>query len=122
MESEKGVLLVEDEFLVALDIEDRLAELGIEPIFVATNIAQAQELLTTKEIVLAILDVHVGSDLVFPVAAKAVSRNIPVIFSTSVLADEMPSEWSRYPTLSKPWNQSALMLVRQQLDNASIRA
>lgn len=98
-----GVLVVEDDAMLAFDIEGKLADLGFAPIYLAHDIHSGREYLNSKTLCLAVLDVNLGSDLVYPLAAEIVARQIPIVFSTALTASEMPLEWTTYPILTKPW-------------------
>ncbi len=62
------VLIVEDEYLIRLLLEDMLEELGFKVAGVASSVAEGKEQAGTAEIDLAILDVNIDGEQVFPVA------------------------------------------------------
>ncbi len=62
------VLVVEDEYLIRLLLEDMLEELGFEVAGVASSVAEGKEQAATAQIDLAILDVNIDGEQVFPVA------------------------------------------------------
>lgn len=110
-----GVLIVEDEFLIALDIEDKFLELGFRDVHLAHTLERGRKLLHSKSIGLAFLDVNLGSELVFPLAQEIRARRIPIIFSTAHAPGHIPKEWTGYPILSKPLDRVRLaeLLGRQ---------
>jgi len=105
---EGAILVVEDEALLAMEIEAELDELGLSQVFLAADLACGRTYLRSRSFSLAVLDVNVGPELVFPLAAEVVATGIPILFSTARSADEFPSEWKHYPVLRKPWGRSAL--------------
>ena len=58
------VLIVEDEALVAFQLEDMLADLGCAIIGPASRVNQALDLLGRQTIDTAVLDLNVGGELV----------------------------------------------------------
>ena len=78
----KTILVVEDEPIVAMLVEDMLAELGANPIGPATSLAGALELAGTATFDAAILDVNLNGERSDRVAAVLREREIPFIFAT----------------------------------------
>lgn len=89
------VLLVEDESLVALVMEDMLADLGCEVIASFGALGPALSWLAERDDGLdgALLDVNLGGELVFPLAEVLVARRVPFVFATAYGA--LPGE--RFP-------------------------
>ena len=111
------VLVVEDNFLTAMHLEGMLAEMGFE-VSLANNLAEAFAMLGLKPPRLAILDVNLGRDLVFPVAAELRARQIPIVFSTGCGLHQFPSEWVNYPIVPKPLNIEALISTLRAINFA----
>jgi CheY-like chemotaxis protein len=101
------ILVVEDELLVAMLLEDIIADLGGVVVGPASRIPQALELVqdTAIEMAAAILDVNLGGAGVFPVAEALKKRNVPFIFATGYGQGGLPEDWRNHPTLQKPFNQ-----------------
>jgi CheY-like chemotaxis protein len=77
------VLVVEDETLVALLLEDMLADLGCIVIGPATSVEVALALLETEPVDVALIDVSLGSsELSLPVADALVHKRIPFAFAS----------------------------------------
>jgi CheY-like chemotaxis protein len=104
------VLLVEDEGTVAMLIEEMLEELGCEVVASVPRLARAREVASTAQFDLAILDVNLAGERVFPVAEILRDRKIPFLFSTGYGASGVPGEFARYPVLHKPFSESELQL------------
>lgn len=105
---EMNVLVVEDDFLIAQEIVDELHAMGIEKVQLAASLAQGEECLRNNKFDFAILDVNLGSGLVFPLAEKLARKHVPFIFCTAAAARDMPAKWSRFPTLRKPFDRAGL--------------
>lgn len=98
------VLVVEDEGLVALMIEDMLEELGLKVVASAAHVTKACELATTASFDVALLDVNLAGELVFPVARILRDRKIPFLFSTGYGGQPLEKEFSDAPTIGKPFS------------------
>ncbi|WP_407123112.1 response regulator [Bradyrhizobium sp. STM 3561] len=102
------VLLVEDEALVALMIEDMLEELGLKVVASAAHVKKACELATTTSFDLALLDVNLAGERVFPVARIVRERKIPILFSTGYGAPSLEEEFRDAPAIGKPFSVDQL--------------
>lgn len=110
------VLLIEDESLLCLMFEDILAELGCRVAGVASNLKQAFDIVHARDdIDVALLDVKLGEQSVFPVASELVKRGVPMVFSTGMGVEGLPSEWQAYPVIPKP---ATIGVVAAGLDQA----
>jgi len=102
-----GVLVVEDETLICLLLEDMLRDLGCKVVGTASNFKRAAELAEREESIdIAILDVNLGGQLVFPVADILVRRGIPFLFATG--AGGLPADWRGHCSLQKPMTMATL--------------
>lgn len=102
------VLLVEDEVMIAMMVEDMILELGMEVVGPAPNMKEALSLAKTTEFDVAILDVNVGGEVVFPVADLLRERGIPITFATGYGVSGLPSRYSDCASLPKPFTISSL--------------
>ena len=111
------VLVVEDESAVAIMIEDMLQDLGCKVAASAAGLAEARASAATADIDIAVLDVNLAGQPVFPVASILREREIPLVFSTGYGASGLPAELSGHPVLAKPFSirelQQALALALQ---------
>jgi CheY-like chemotaxis protein len=99
-----NVFVVEDESLVLFNLEDILTELGCIIIGPAMRLPQAQELVDrAAEADVAILDVNLGGQPVFPVAEALRQRGVDIVFATGYGREGLPDEWQRHPVLRKPY-------------------
>jgi DNA-binding response OmpR family regulator len=104
-----GVLLVEDDDLVALTLEAILLDLGFSEVYVAPDLPTAAALLLEKTPGLGVLDVNIGPCLVFPLAAVLRERGVPIVFTTGWRPGDFPLEWSTHPIVHKPFGRAALI-------------
>ena len=68
------VLVVEDEAAISLLLEDMLLDFGCEVIGPAARLAAALEAVAREKVDLAILDVNVAGEPIYPVAEALVER------------------------------------------------
>jgi CheY-like chemotaxis protein len=98
------VLVVEDESLVLLNLEDSLESLGCRIVGPAMRVPHARALVEGGEPPdIAILDVNVAGEPVFPVAEKLEARGVPILFATGYGRDGLPPPWNSRPVLQKPY-------------------
>ena len=97
------VLIVEDEMLVAMNIEDMLLDLGHEVAGLAGRLDAAIALASEAEFDLAMLDVNLAGEASFPVARILADRGIPFLFATGYGIKGVAEEYRSYPVLQKPF-------------------
>ena len=77
------ILIVEDEMLVAIELENILEDLGHEPVGIATDLADAEDLFD-QPLDLALVDLNLRDGLTGPEIGKRLSaRGVPVLFITA---------------------------------------
>lgn len=97
------ILVAEDEYLLADEMTQDLADAGADVIGPAASVRDAIGLLEeTREVDGAILDINLGGELVFPVADALHARNVPIVFTTGYDAETMPARYARFPRCEKP--------------------
>ncbi len=97
------IFIVEDEILVAMNLEDMLGELGHNVIAIAMRLTQAIELAGRSEIDLAILDLNLAGSLSFPIADILRQRGVPFIFATGYGSQGMTENYRNEFVLVKPY-------------------
>ncbi len=108
------VLVVEDEALIALQLEDMLMELGCAVIGPASRVGRALELLDGEPVEAAVLDLNIAGELVYPVADELRSRGLPYIFVTGYGTSGLSEPYRSRPILEKPFARRELL--RAMLD------
>lgn len=104
------ILIVEDELLVGLELAKALKEGGWTVIGPATSLEDAFRLLSGDEMPdVAILDVNLQGQPVYPVADLLEKRKVPFVFCTGYEELDHGDRYSRSPVLRKPTSMSALM-------------
>ncbi|MDF0600174.1 response regulator [Psychromarinibacter sp. C21-152] len=101
----KTVLVVEDEILIAMDIEMTLTEAGYRVIGPCHNVAEAEDRLRTERPGAAVLDVNLGRDETSAALARRLqAEGVPVVFLTGYAGpdDGLPGTLGDIPRLGKP--------------------
>jgi DNA-binding response OmpR family regulator len=106
--SGKHILVVEDEALAALHLEDMLQELGCEVMGPAARVKHAIEILDQGLPDMAILDLNVAGELVYPVADTLAARGVPFLFATGLGIASLSENYRDRPVLQKPFAFSDL--------------
>lgn len=99
----KRVLIVEDEMLVAILIEDFLADLGCTTVGPCGSVAIALDAARTEVFDLAVLDVNLGGEMVYPVAELLAERHIPFLFLSGYGDDAIPADHRDWRVCAKPF-------------------
>jgi DNA-binding response OmpR family regulator len=103
------VLLVEDDTMICLLFEDMLLEFGCKIIGPACDLTQAANLARCHEgIDVAILDVNLAGEVVFPVADILAERGVPFLFATGMGVDGLPASWRGHQIVQKPMTMGQL--------------
>jgi CheY-like chemotaxis protein len=103
------VLVVEDDSLICLLFEDMLSDLGCKVVGTACDFKRAADLAQGQDdIDVAILDVNLGGQQVFPVAEILSKRGIPFLFATGMGADGLPPDWQGHCSVQKPMTVASL--------------
>jgi len=105
------VLVVEDEPLIAMLVEDWLAELDFEPVGPAATAQDALALIAGEKIDGAILDVSLDGHDSFAVADSLRERAIPFAFATGHGSDRIEQRFKGVPTLAKPYDFERVKMV-----------
>lgn len=112
--SKFSIFVVEDEALVALNLEDMLLELGCTIEASAMRVEQALEMVQRGVAAdIAILDVNLGGKPVFPVAELLVEAGMRIIFATGYGRSGLPEEWRDRPVLQKPYTMEEVAACLQ---------
>ena len=103
-------LVVEDDLLLAMDVEATLADVGAVVVGVCHTLAEALERGDSDDFAVAVLDFSLGSELVAPFARRLERRNIPFILHTGMpRGDPSLAEWRNHLIVEKPSSPHVLV-------------
>jgi CheY-like chemotaxis protein len=109
-------LIVDDEFIIALEIESLLLDAGATIAGVCTTLAEALACAGESTLSIATLDIRIGKETSAAIAAKLFARGVPfVFFSGQALPSEMQGRWPDSPLVAKPASQGELVQALAEL-------
>ena len=105
------VLVVEDEFLIAMDLEAMLKEHGWHLLGPAATVAKALALLEVGKMPdVALLDVNLRGETVVPVAEVLRERGVPIVLASAYdHAASMADVLAGAPNVGKPARERHLL-------------
>ena len=106
--SGKRIMIVEDEALVAMTLEDQLGELGLSIVAICATVSEAIKAIADNSPDVAILDVNLGGQLVYPVADLLTNRGIPFVFVTGYGRESVDRRYASVQILEKPVERQTL--------------
>ena len=99
----RRILVVEDEYMMADDLQYDLEKAGAEVIGPVPSVADALRLLATEEVIDgAILDVNLRGEKAYPVADVLRERGIPFVLATGYETWSLPEAYKDVPRCEKP--------------------
>jgi two-component sensor histidine kinase/two-component SAPR family response regulator len=106
----RGILLVEDEPLVAMMMAQMIRDLGGEVIGPFGTLAEASDA-RLDAVDAALLDVNVAGELVYPLADRLAHRDTPIVFLTGYDANSVDARFHGSHVLTKPIDERELAAV-----------
>lgn len=98
------VLIVEDEGFLAMEAEDILRKFGFEVGASVASVGEALErIAAADDFDVALLDVNLRGETVFPVADALAALGIGFAFATGYGDDGVRPDLRSYPIISKPY-------------------
>ena len=97
------VLVVEDDPLIAMEVEELLRAEGCDVVGPAYNVAGALALAERERLDAALLDVNLAGELVFPVAQALARRSVPFVFVTASGVGALDPAYTGHPIIAKPF-------------------
>lgn len=118
----RRLLVVEDDYLIAMDAVYSLEESGAEVVGPASNVDQALKLIeATPHLDGALLDVNLNGENVFPVADALLAKGIPFAFATGYDQASLPARFRGITRLNKPIESQALATLLAGVWQARLR-
>lgn len=106
----RRVLIVEDEVIVAFNMECEVQDAGGDIVGPAHTLAEAEQLLNEK-IDVAILDINIGGQAVWPIAKALRERGVPYVLASANCGDPhaVDPAFTDVPCFDKPVSMSRLI-------------
>jgi PAS domain S-box-containing protein len=103
-----SIMIVEDEMLVALDLQETVRSLGYEVVGPFGGLAEAIGAAETHAVDFAILDLNLNGEMTYDLAEELEKRGIPIVFTTGYEADTITRRFQNCRVLNKPVVKDAL--------------
>ncbi len=108
------MLVVEDEAIIALDIESTLYDAGVAQVLSTGRVAEAIQLIAQHPIDAAVLDLHLGpNQWTYDIARALEAKGVPFIFSSGTV--DVAEGFEHLPLVSKPFSTDQLMAALLQV-------
>lgn len=111
------ILIVEDEGLIALDIEQELEEAGFEIVAVCGTVEDALKKIDTEQIDAVTLDGNLYGQSAAPIAERLISKNIPYLVLTGYSSGQVGDWINEAPRINKPHDSNKLVRAVKGLVN-----
>lgn len=99
----RRILVVEDEYMLAMDLERELQDAGAQVLGPVPSVAAALQLVeSTEALDGALLDVNLGGEEIYPVAEELLARGVPVVLTTGYDHRAIPERFADVPRCEKP--------------------
>jgi CheY-like chemotaxis protein len=104
----RRLLVVEDEALILLDLEQTLADFGVETVLCAATTEDALAIVDGADLDAAILDLNLGrGGWSYDVAHRLKQKGVPFVFSSG--ANEIADGFHDVPLVLKPFSSEMLV-------------
>lgn len=109
--SGRHVLVVEDDYMIAVDLARSLEDLGVTVVGPVGSVVDALALVRgASALDAAVLDVNLGhGEKVYPVADALRARGVPFVFATGYDHWIIPNAYADAPRFEKPVDTRALL-------------
>ncbi len=114
----RRVLVVEDELLVAMLVETALEDERCIIVGPCDTVSDALRAAQTEKLDLAVLDVNLAGEMVFPVAEVLTERGIPFLLLSGYGETALPADRSHWPVCGKPFRLDELVATLRGLVHA----
>jgi len=106
---DRRILIVEDEYLIAMSLQDALENAGSVVVGPVPSVDKAIKTIESEpHIDAAILDVNLGGVLAYPVADMLIARKIPFVFTSGYEDNVLRSRYAQIKNCPKPYMFQAI--------------
>jgi CheY-like chemotaxis protein len=106
---DRRILVVEDEYLVAMSLADALQDAGSIVLGPVPSVAKAIKTIEAEpHIDGAVVDVNLGGMLAYPVADLLIAKKIPFVFTSGYEDNLLRDRYSHVKNCAKPYLFTAM--------------
>jgi two-component SAPR family response regulator len=102
------ILVVEDEPILAFDIESTLQVMGCDTVGPVGRLAEAAALIDQEQFDCAILDVNILGGHITSLAETLLDRSVPILLATGYDSFALSERLMKLPRLHKPYTSEEL--------------
>jgi len=102
------VLIVEDEYFLATDLEESLRSEGAEIVGPVCELSQALAQVNEDGFDAAVIDINLRGQSAYPIADKLIEQHIPFVFATGYSQEALPSRFWEVKRFEKPYDAPAI--------------
>ena len=113
--SNKRILVIEDEFLIGVEIHTLLTEAGFSVIGPATTVPAALKHISEGNFDAALVDANLGGHSIDGVTAALADRGTPFVLVTGYGRNNLPPQLANAPLIQKPFDPRTLIDAVQRL-------
>lgn len=99
----RSILIVEDEPLIAMMLEDFITTIGHNVRASCDSVEAGLRAVEEGGFDLAILDVNLKGESVWPVARALKEKSLPFLLASGGFVEQPPAEFAHAPMLEKPY-------------------
>lgn len=112
----RKILVVEDDVLIAMELGERLNDMGYDVIGPCYTLEDAAEQIAAQRPDAALLDANLGGNSSVELGVSLVNQGVPVAFCTGYdVIKNAPAPLAKAPILTKPMADSALRNALKQM-------
>lgn len=111
----RRILLVEDEYLIAADLETYLTSGGFEVVGPVATLKEAEALADSASLDAAVLDLNLRGQPVFSAARRLLERRIPFVLVSGYADPELPAWMPAVEQFSKPVSPARIVARLHEL-------
>jgi CheY-like chemotaxis protein len=111
----KRILIIEDEVLLAMDMQHHLKKAGAAEIEYAATEKEALGLLKQRDWDAVVADANLHGRSIATIAAVLRERDVPVLIVTGYGRENLPPELAAVPFLAKPFSPVQLVQAVSRL-------
>ena len=104
MTIKKNILIAEDEPMIAMLLEDYIDMLGHTILGPVQSLKEGIEAHRAHNVDAAILDVHLGQEVVWPLVERLAADNVPFAIASGDILDDAPPAFRNSLLLEKPYS------------------
>jgi CheY-like chemotaxis protein len=108
----RRILVVEDEFVIAVDLQHRLEISGAVVIGPASSVESAVAIIESEaSLDAAVLDMNLGGKMAYPVADALVARRLPFVFTSGYAEGMLRDRYPNAVNCDKPYEFRTLAMA-----------